>query len=121
MEFAIGLPILLFVMLGTLDLGQMFFSYIELRNAVREGASYGAHYPTDNAGITARVTNHGDSLSAAAVAINRSGAYDTVGADATITVTGTLDYEPITLSLLVRFGIPGSFDLVSSSKAKVLT
>jgi hypothetical protein len=47
------------LMLGTIDIGRVFFDYIELRNAAREGAGYGARLPDDTAGIIARVQNHG--------------------------------------------------------------
>jgi Flp pilus assembly protein TadG len=50
-EFAFGVPLLLFLLLGTLDLGQLFFDYVQLRNAVREGAAYGSRTPLDEAGI----------------------------------------------------------------------
>jgi Flp pilus assembly protein TadG len=39
-EFALTLPILLFLVIGTLDLGTAFFMKVELENAAREGAYY---------------------------------------------------------------------------------
>jgi Flp pilus assembly protein TadG len=45
-EFAITLPILLLIMVGILDLGRVYFAYISLTNAAREGARYGAAHPT---------------------------------------------------------------------------
>jgi Flp pilus assembly protein TadG len=120
-EFALALPIVAFIMLGTLDLGQMFFDYIQLRNAVREGASYGAKNPTDTDGIKLRVTRHGDDLSGTSITVTLSGAYDVVGGDATVTVQGVQSFAPLTFSFLSRFGVPSSFSLTSSSRAKVLT
>jgi Flp pilus assembly protein TadG len=58
-ELALAVPVLLLLMLGTIDIGRVFFDYIELRNAAREGAGYGARLPDDTAGIIARVQNHG--------------------------------------------------------------
>ncbi len=55
-ELALGLPLMLLIMLGTLDLGQMFVGYVQLRNGCREAASYGARHPTDTPGIESRVT-----------------------------------------------------------------
>jgi Flp pilus assembly protein TadG len=41
-EFALVLPILLMVLLGVLDLGRSFYTYVELTNAAREAARYTA-------------------------------------------------------------------------------
>jgi Flp pilus assembly protein TadG len=55
-ELALGLPLMLLIMLGTLDVGQLFIGYVQLRNGCREAASYGARHPTDTPGIETRVT-----------------------------------------------------------------
>jgi len=34
-EFALGMPLMLLIMLGTLDIGQVFIDYVQLRNACR--------------------------------------------------------------------------------------
>jgi hypothetical protein len=47
---------MLLIMLGTLDLGQMFIGYVQLRNGCREAAAYGARHPLDTPGIETRVT-----------------------------------------------------------------
>lgn len=39
-EFALALPILLFLVIGALDLGVAFFVKVELENSAREGAYY---------------------------------------------------------------------------------
>jgi PKD repeat protein len=41
-----------FIMVICADFGRLFFSYIQLTNAAREGASYGSANPTDINGIT---------------------------------------------------------------------
>jgi len=46
-EFALVLPILLLLVLGTMDYGRMFFTKIILTNAAREGANYLAYFPED--------------------------------------------------------------------------
>lgn len=53
LEFAITLPVLLMVLVGVLDLGRLFFSYIAVINAARAGARYGAERPYDVNGIIA--------------------------------------------------------------------
>ncbi len=53
-EFAVSLPVLLVILIGVVDLGRLYFSYISVVNAAREGARYGAGHPTDNTNILAR-------------------------------------------------------------------
>jgi Flp pilus assembly protein TadG len=44
-ELAILLPLLTLILIGTLDFARVFFDYIRLSGAVREGAIYGARNP----------------------------------------------------------------------------
>lgn len=53
-EFALVLPVLLFLLLAAIDFGRVFFTTIQLGNAVREAAAYGATNPTDTTGMLAR-------------------------------------------------------------------
>ncbi len=46
-ELALTLPLLLLILLGVIDLGRIYFSYITVVNAAREGARYGAGHPQD--------------------------------------------------------------------------
>jgi Flp pilus assembly protein TadG len=46
-EFALILPLLLLLVLGTVDLGMGFKTYIALTNAAREGARSITIYPSD--------------------------------------------------------------------------
>ncbi|MGH2466873.1 MAG: PKD domain-containing protein [Candidatus Limnocylindrales bacterium] len=62
-EFAIVLPVMLLLMLLAIDFGRLFFSYIQVNNAAREGAAYGAANPGDTAGITARADQETDAQS----------------------------------------------------------
>ena len=54
-EFALILPVFLFLVVMALDFGRLFFSYVQVNNAAREGANYGQGAPSDVVGITARV------------------------------------------------------------------
>lgn len=58
-ELALALPLLLLLLLGAIDVGRLFVDNVQLRNAAREGAGYGAHFPNDIDGIKLRVTRHG--------------------------------------------------------------
>ncbi len=56
-EFAITLPILVLLLLGTLDFGMAIFSYSMLRDAAQEGAFYGSFNPDNLAEIENRARN----------------------------------------------------------------
>ena len=49
-EFALIVPVFLFLLVIAIDFGRLFFSYIEIHNAAREGAAFGAVAPTDCGG-----------------------------------------------------------------------
>jgi hypothetical protein len=44
-ELALFITILLVLLAGTIDLGRAFFTWLAMRDAAQEGASYGAIYP----------------------------------------------------------------------------
>jgi Flp pilus assembly protein TadG len=48
-EFTLTLPLLLLIVIGTLDLGRIFFAYMTITNASREGAFYATSNPPTNA------------------------------------------------------------------------
>jgi Flp pilus assembly protein TadG len=54
-EFAAAGMLLLVVIVGMLDLGRALFTFITLRDAAQEGATYGSINPTDLAAIESRV------------------------------------------------------------------
>ena len=56
-ELAITLPILILLLLGTLDFGMAIFSYSMLRDAAQEGAFYGSFNPANVAEIENRARN----------------------------------------------------------------
>jgi TadE-like protein len=73
-EFALVLPLILFVSLGAVDLGRGLISYMELEQAAQEGAMYGSFAPGDPVDIENRVRSSADGLvdlaDAAAVAVD---------------------------------------------------
>jgi Flp pilus assembly protein TadG len=56
-ELAITLPILVLLLLGTLDFGMAIFSYSMLRDAAQEGAFYGSFNPANVEEIENRARN----------------------------------------------------------------
>ena len=55
LEAALVFPILIFLLMGALDLGRAFNAQIVVMNAAREGARYGIAHSADTAGIQAQV------------------------------------------------------------------
>ena len=53
-EFALLLPLLALFLVITVDFGRIYFSYIQITNAAREAAAFGAGQPTNDAGMEAR-------------------------------------------------------------------
>lgn len=51
-EFALIIPLFLLIVVGTLDIGRLIYTYSVMHNAAREGARYGAVHPCDDNGIT---------------------------------------------------------------------
>jgi hypothetical protein len=54
-EFAFTLVILIIILMGVIDLGRAIFTYLALRDAAQEGASYASYNPFDTTGILNRV------------------------------------------------------------------
>jgi Flp pilus assembly protein TadG len=52
---AITITFLMILLAGTIDLGRAFFTWLAMRDAAQEGASYGSIEPTDVDGIQRRV------------------------------------------------------------------
>jgi Flp pilus assembly protein TadG len=60
-EFALVVPVMIVLVLGGVDAGRLFFSWIEISNAAREGAAYAGGNPTDTTGISSHVTREANS------------------------------------------------------------
>lgn len=51
-EFALILPVFLLLLVIAVDFGRLFFSYIQIHNAAREAAAFGARQPTNDVEMT---------------------------------------------------------------------
>jgi hypothetical protein len=54
-ELSISLVLLLVLLSGAVEFGMAFFQFVQLRDAVQEGALYGSMDPTNSTAIIARV------------------------------------------------------------------
>lgn len=122
-EYALMLPILLLLVMGTMDLGRLFYTKMVLTNAAREGANYLAYSPDDaNNGFTETFIAIYDESNSSTVEIFTSDvSYTgccTRGLPVEVTVTKTVDL--IFDGFLQTFGfIPGPVQLSSTVQMMV--
>ncbi len=127
-EFALCMPLMPFLLLGTLDFGQIFFEYIQMRGAVREGAVYAARYSANGvaAAESAVILSAGEDGILDDDATDVKVTYDPLldeidfGESATVTVTAERTFHPTVLSFFESFGLH-EVTLSASSSAKVWT
>jgi Flp pilus assembly protein TadG len=121
-EFAISMPFMLLILLGTIDMGRVFFDYIDMRQAAIEGATYGSRRPTDTAGITAAVKAHGLPADAT-ITVATSGDCATPTGLGDVKVTASRVWTPISLDALKLVGADGdwSFTVNASSTMRCMT
>ena len=121
-EFAICVPFMLLILLGTIDMGRVFFDYIEMRQAAVEGATYGSRNPMDTAGITAAATAHGLPADAT-IAVSREVGCSTPNGIGDVKVTASRVWTPISIDALnvVGAGVSWSFSVNASSTMRCLT
>jgi PKD repeat protein len=132
-EFALFAPVFLFLFLGAVDFGRVFFSYIQIRNAAGQGAIYGAVNPTDTVGITSKVQQETNAQAqrgenslivgtsckdTGGATIACSAASGGGGAGNTITITVTEPFNFFTP--LINGLFSNSFKIQSSASAAVL-
>ena len=89
-EMALTLPVILLLLLATLDLGRAVYAQNIITNAAREGAHYGAMAPDDSQGIQTRTMNAIIGLDTNAVTVTTDEGSDT------IRVTVTYQFVAIT-------------------------
>ena len=132
-EFAIVLPLFMLILLITIDFGRMFFSYVALNNAAREGAAYAATNPTDTSGIATHAVAEANTqaqrgehpLSVSTACVDTSAATipctDAAGGGGpgfTVTVTATETFSFITPWIDGFFG--NNFKMASSASTVAL-
>jgi Flp pilus assembly protein TadG len=57
-ELALTITILMVLLAGTIDFGRAFFTWLEMRDAAQEGASFGSICPDDTTEMEARVRDN---------------------------------------------------------------
>ena len=90
-ELALVFPLLILILLGTVDVGRIFYVTVSLNDAAEEGAIYAATAPTDTAEIKERAANA--SMGLVTIAEDDvTSAYASLTAGAPVTVTVEYDF-----------------------------
>jgi hypothetical protein len=101
-ELALVTPILLLISFGAIDLGQMFFSYIQMTNAVRAGALIAAQAPSNTAEINDTVLQHSShipALTTLAITCTSSSCASAKSGD-DVTIKATWNFDPLPWNFL---------------------
>lgn len=104
-ELAIALPVLLLLLLGMLDVGRAFWALVALKDAVSEGASYAASYPTRTTEIKERAAESSHALVALSPDMFSVDYVDPPTSGQPITVTVTYDFA--LLNPVINAIVPG--------------
>lgn len=112
-EFALTLPLLLWIMFGVFDLGRAVFAQNVISNAAREGARYAIIYPEDTDGIVQRVETSafGLDLNKLAVEVNST--------LTTVTVSVTYSFTAVTPLIGILLGEGGTMTLHAASTMNI--
>ena len=124
-EFALILPVLLMVVIGTLEFGRIFLVYVTVANGAREGARYGMAHPTDPWNIEIAARDHIALIDPQDVAVNvgydpgpdRVGEWtsDPSVLDIGWRVVVALDYTVEAITPVLQPFIPGGFRIETTS------
>ena len=103
-EVALTMPLLLLILMGILDLGRAYFTFVALSDAAAEGASYAAIHPTNLTEISARAADSSDGLVTFAPEMV-SVEFDGDAIDSSV-VTVTVQYDYPLLTPVIQSMVP---------------
>ncbi len=113
---AMILPLLLLIVMGTIEFGRVLNVQISMTQAAREGARYAAiHYKDSNLDVKAATLAAAPSLAGLPVGVTNNAGSCTSGANVTVTTTVSL---PSLSGFLDAgfFGSPGMFPMTLTGK-----
>ena len=118
-EISLAMPVLLLILVGILDLGRAYFTFISLADAAGEGAAYAAIYPTQ----TEKILNRTADASGGLVVLSTDMitiTHGSLGFGQPITVTVEYDYDLITP--IIQGWVPdGTLTLRATSVQSIIT
>jgi hypothetical protein len=104
-QFAIMLPLFIFVVAIGADMGRLFYGYLQMSNAVRAGATLAAQSPASSDEINDTVLNHNSRLPALttlAIMCSSSACSQAHSGD-DVTIKAIWNFEPLTWNLVGHF------------------
>lgn len=119
-ELALAMPVMLLLMLGTIDVARVFFDYVQMRNAAIEGATYAARNPEDTSGAVQRVRGHGVPGDVSVTVTCEGGSCTTRDGAGRMRVTVSRTFRPVTTGFLSMFGLD-SIPVSTSATARAMT
>jgi Flp pilus assembly protein TadG len=104
-QFAVLLPLFLIVVAIGVDMGRLFYGYLQMSNAVRAGATYAAQSPMSSDEINDKVLNHSSRLPALTTLaiICSAGACSRAESGDDVTIKAIWNFEPVTWKLVDHF------------------
>lgn len=115
-ELALILPILIVILMGTMEFGRIFHSYLVITNASREGARAGV-VGLDDTGIRTKVKDVATSLSLSDTQINITPGYSSRSRGVPLTVQ--VDYSVSLVTPVLGVAVPNPFPLTASTTMRV--
>lgn len=115
-ELALILPILILILMGTMEFGRIFHSYLVITNASREGARAGV-VGLDDTGIRTKVKDVATSLSLSDTQINITPGYSSRSRGVPLTVQ--VDYSISLVTPMLGVAVPNPFPLTASTTMRV--
>lgn len=115
-ELALTFTILMVLLAGTIDFGRAFFTWVEMRDAAQEGASYASICPTAGTEVEARVRENLNPVYSYSVDYQHPNTW--MGSTITVTVETAL---PITMPFLGTVLGSDSISIAANINDTILT
>ncbi len=116
-EFALVLPLLLILLMGTIESGRILYSYLIITNAAREGARAGAVGHADSE-IISKIETAAGSLDRSSLSISIS-PVDPASRTRGVPLTVSLDYTVDLVVPLIAAIIPDPFPLAITTTMRI--
>jgi len=116
-EFALILPLLLFLLMTIFEFGNIFHSYLLVTSASREGARMGVVGHTD-AEITNRVQQICSTLNTSRLSVNVDPA-DSLNRNRGVALTVNVDYDVALITPLLNYVLPDPFPIKATSIMRI--
>jgi Flp pilus assembly protein TadG len=131
-EFALALPFLTVLVFGTIDLGRMYLTWIQVKNAAREGANFARIHPlwqtnapgcADPNNVTYRAASEASNTFTVSVTPPATGGCDvssSLASGTAVTVRVSTSFKPLTPFITAIVGNPTVAASVTVSAQKTL-